>query len=54
MRVDVCVKLWFEVRRWEKKILHRRPDYNTDKVRSFAGGMIESPPLPQATFIYKP
>lgn len=24
----------------KKKILHRRPDYNTDKVRSFALGRI--------------
>lgn len=38
VRVDVCVRLWFEVWRWEKKIFHRRPDYNSDKVRGFARG----------------
>lgn len=37
VRVDVCVKLWFEAWIWEKKIFHRRSDYNTDKVRSFVG-----------------
>lgn len=52
MRVDVCVELWFEVWKWDKKILHRRPDYNTGKVRSFAAGRITS--FPQATFIYEP
>lgn len=43
VRGDVCVKLWFEVWRLEKKIFHRRPDYNTDKVRSFAWGRITPP-----------
>lgn len=42
VRVDICVKLWFEIWRWEKKIFNNRIPILT-KFEALDG--VESPPF---------